>query len=168
MKEYAFIPEDGEIPEEIKNTPFLKSFTSAQFEELLHFSSLVEAEKGENFVEEGQLSSRLFILLSGSLEVFKGGDSMVLIDTVGEIFGEVSAIDDRARIATVQAAEPSVCLAIDQKFLRNVMPQEENPTLYMDLYESISKVLAGRLAKTTDKIIALRAEIKELKSGVVK
>lgn len=63
---------------------------------------------GETLVREGESGGGLWILVSGALQVRKGG---VLVNTVirpGAVIGEVSVLLNTAYSATVEAAEPSV------------------------------------------------------------
>ena len=160
MKEYAYIHQEGTLPQEIENSPFLASFADNHRDELLHISSLVEADPGDEIISEGADTSRIFILLSGEIEIRKNGKSITTMGKVGEIFGEIAAVDGEARSASVVAVTTAVCLAVDQRFLRDIKPLEEDPSFYAALYEAIAKILATRLKSASEEIARLEAVVK--------
>lgn len=76
----------------------------------------VRYEADEVVFAEGGAGDRLFILMSGSVDVWKdyGADRADRITVLGpgQLFGELALIDDFARSASVVAREPSRMLAI--------------------------------------------------------
>lgn len=63
---------------------------------------------GDTVVQEGGAASAIWVLVSGALQVRKGG---VLVNTItrpGALIGEVSVLLGAASSATVEATEPSV------------------------------------------------------------
>jgi len=159
MKEFAYIHEEGApLQESIENTAFLKSFEPEHRDDLLASSCLLECETGDEIIADGEAETRIFILLAGSVEVIKGGKKVAEFSQVGEIFGEMAAIDDSARSASVKALEKTFCLAVDQKFLVDLMPREENPSFYAALYEAIARILASRLKAASADITRLEGK----------
>jgi hypothetical protein len=60
----------------------------------------------ERIIEEGSKGTSAYVILSGSVEVFKkSGEKEVSLGTLGEgqVFGEMGLIEDHARSATVKA-----------------------------------------------------------------
>lgn len=60
----------------------------------------------ERIIEEGQKGTSAYVILSGTVEVFKkSGDKEVSLGTLGEgqVFGEMGLIEDHPRSATVKA-----------------------------------------------------------------
>lgn len=156
MKEFAYIHEDAEpLQESIAQTPFLQSFSPEYRDDLLCASSLLECEEADEIIAEGEIETRIFILLAGSVSVMKEGQKVAEFTQIGEVFGEMAAIDDSARSASVIAAEKTFCLAVDQKFLKDLMPREENPAFYASLYEAIARILAMRLKSASTEIAKL-------------
>lgn len=163
MKEYAFIHEHGKVPPSLRTLPFLGSFNDDQLDDVLNSSSYINCEAGDTIIEEGTFDSRIYILLSGAVNVCKDGKVLATIERIGEVFGEIAVVNEDRRSASVVAAKPSVCIAIDQKFLQDVKPREEDPAFYAVLYEYIARVTAARLLATSRRLTELELEVRELK-----
>lgn len=165
MKEYAFIHEHGQVPESLRAYPFLGSFDEDQLDDVLNASSYINCEVGDTIIKEGTIDSRIYILLSGVVEVKKKGKVLGRIDHPGEVFGELALVNEDKRSASVVAATPAVCLAIDQKFLQDVKPREEYPSFYAALYEYIAHVTFSRLQVASRRIAELEEELRTLKAA---
>ncbi|MDF1816186.1 MAG: cyclic nucleotide-binding domain-containing protein [Verrucomicrobiales bacterium] len=170
MQEYAYIHDEDNVPETFREMPFLESFSKDHLDQVLHASAIIECESGDVIIKEGDEASRIYILIGGSVVVVKGEDEIVVMDTVGDIFGELAALDDEVRSASVVAKGKAFCLAVDQKFLEHVMPKESNPEFYASLYEFIAKLTTKRLKATSaylaqvdEELRSLKRELKELK-----
>jgi CRP-like cAMP-binding protein len=69
--------------------------------------------RGDVILREADTSMSLYIVLAGSVHVVRRGadGAQVLLDRMGELsfFGEMGLIDDRPRVSSVVALEPTVC-----------------------------------------------------------
>lgn len=164
MKEFAFIHEHGQVPESLRDMPFLESFNDTQLDDVLNSSSYIQCEEGDTIIKEGTVDSRIYILLSGEVNVCKDGKALVTMKRPGEVFGEIAVVNDDRRSASVVAAKASVCLAVDQKFLQDIKPREEDPAFYAALYEFIARVTAGRLQATSRRLAELELQVKALEA----
>lgn len=163
MKEFAYIHDEGNVPDTLRSVPFLESFSESHLNDVLHSSAIVECDPGDVIIEEGEDASRIFILLAGEVDVVKEGDVLVTMSTIGDIFGELAALEDETRSASVRARSKAFCLAVDQRFLEYAKPKEENPSFYAALYEFIAKLTAKRLKATSEVLSRLDKELRELK-----
>lgn len=170
MQEYAYIHDEDNVPETFHKMPFLESFSKEHLDQVLHACTIIECEEGDVIIQEGDDASRIFILIGGSIAVKKGDDEIVVMDSVGDLFGELAALDHEVRSASVVAKGKSFCLAVDQKFLEHLMPKKRNPEFYASLYEFIAKLTTKRLKATSAYLAridherrSLKAELDELK-----
>lgn len=163
MKEYAYIHEDGTLPTELKTVPFLNSFNEEQLDDLLTSSNIIQAEPGDVIIREGTIDSRIYILLSGELEVRVGEKRVAAISRSGEVFGELALVNQDKRVASVVAAKPSFCLAVDQKFLQDIHPREEDPAFHAALYEFVARLIAKKLDATSRRLAEVEKELRALK-----
>jgi CRP-like cAMP-binding protein len=159
MKEFAYIHEEGTLPAPLDRIPFFESFPDGHLNDILYSSYFIQADPADAIIEEGQEDSRIFILLKGALQVKKAGETIATIEKAGEIFGELAAVSDEKRSASVVASESTLCLVIDLKFLQDIKTEEENPGYYAALYGFISRVLAARLKAATEQIAKLEQEL---------
>lgn len=153
------------MPDELRQIPFLESFSEEHLNAVLDASAVLECEPGDAVVTEGADATRIFILLTGELEVIKDGDTLTTLSSIGDIFGELAALEDETRSASVLAKSKAFCLAVDQKFLEHMMPKDENPSFYAALYEFIAKLLARRLSATSQYLACVDKELRELKKA---
>jgi CRP-like cAMP-binding protein len=163
VQEYAYIHDEENIPETFQEMPFLESFSKEHLDQVLHASAIIECEPGDVIIKEGDVASRIFILIGGSVVVVKGKDEIVVMDSVGDIFGELAALDDEIRSASVVAKGDAICLAVDQKFLEHLMPKESSPEFYASLYEFIAKLTTKRLKATSAYLAQVDEELRAVK-----
>ncbi len=163
MKEFAYIHEEGTLPEPLDRIPFFKSFQGRHLNDILYSSYFIQADVGDEVIRDGQEDSRIFVLLTGALDVVKNGETLAKLDAAGEIFGELAAVTDERRTASVIARTNTLCLVIDQQFLREIKTEEDNASYYAALYGFISRVLAQRLTKASSLISRLEKELEESK-----
>jgi CRP/FNR family cyclic AMP-dependent transcriptional regulator len=165
MKEFAYIHEEGKLPDLLANIPFFEQFTAGHLNDILYSSYFLQCDPGDRIIEEGQEDQRIFILLTGELEVIKDGEPVGSITKNGEIFGEVAVVSGNPRIATVQARTPALCLVIDQQFLHELKPEESNAGYYAALYGFLSRVMAVRLQSVSARLAEVERELEILKAA---
>lgn len=165
MQEYAYIHDEDDIPAPLLEVPFLEAFSKEHLDQVLHAAAFIECEPDDTIIAEGDEASRIFILLAGEVAVEKGGRQLVRMSQPGDIFGELAALEDEVRSASVVALKDSFCLAIDQKFLQHVLPKEDNPAFYSCLYEFIAKLTTKRLKATSDYLAKLDEEVRRLREN---
>src|SRR5690606_36714570 len=85
-KEFAYIHEEGTLPEPLEGIPFFESFQSRHLNDILYSSYFIQADPGDVIIREGQEDSRIFILLAGRLSFEKNGEPLATFETAGELF----------------------------------------------------------------------------------
>ncbi len=153
------------MPDELRQIPFLESFSEDHLKDVLNASAVLVCEPGDSVISEGADATRIFILLTGELEVVKDGDTLTVLSSIGDIFGELAVLEDETRSATVMARTKAICLAVDQKFLEHMLPKAENASFYASLYEFITKLLARRLVATSEYLATVDKELRAIKSA---
>ncbi|HEY6879086.1 MAG TPA: cyclic nucleotide-binding domain-containing protein [Polyangiales bacterium] len=114
------------------------------------------AEPGSVVVSEGELSTEMFVVIGGELEVVKraldGSQVRVAMLGPGDWFGEMAILDVQPRSASVRALAPSLLLSMsaDQvdRLLYRVSPKD-----YSLLVMNIARELSRRL-RVADGILA--------------
>jgi CRP/FNR family cyclic AMP-dependent transcriptional regulator len=164
MKEFAYIHEEGKLPDLLANIPFFGSFTAGHLNDILYSSYFVQCDPGDRIIEQGQQDQRIFILLRGELDVLKDGEPVASITESGEVFGEVAVVSGERRSATVVARKLTLCLVIDQQFLQELKPEKTNASYYAALYGFLSRILAARLQTTAARLAEVEHELEEVRS----
>lgn len=165
MKEFAYIHDGRQAPSPLRVVPALASFSDDQLDDVLNSSSLLQCEPGDCIIQEGSIDSRIYVLLSGELEVRVGGKKVAAITRIGEVFGELALVNQDKRLASVIAATKSVCLAVDQKFLQDIHPREQDPDFHASLYEFVARLMMRKLEATSKRLAELEKELKLLRES---
>jgi CRP-like cAMP-binding protein len=165
MKEFAYIHDGTQSPSSLRAVPALSSFTTEQLDEVLNSSSLLQCEPGDHIIREGSIDSRIYVLLSGDLEVRVGERRVAMISRPGEVFGELALVNQDKRLASVVAASRAVCLAVDQKFLQDIHPRESDPDFHAALYEFVARLVVRKLEATSRRLAEVEKELRLLRES---
>jgi len=95
-------------------------------------------KKGATIIHEGTTGSYAYLILSGSVEVSKkvGEEKLVLSRLVkGNIFGEMSLVDDKPRSATIVALEDTQVRVITRDRFEAML--EQNPRAVIPLLKQV-------------------------------
>lgn len=101
-------------------------------------SDTMRFKAGATIIHEGTAGADAYLIVSGSVEVFKhvGGEKLVLSRLVkGSIFGEMSLVDDKPRSATVVALEDTELRVITRERFESMM--EKNPRSVIPLLKQV-------------------------------
>jgi CRP-like cAMP-binding protein len=99
--------------------------------------------------------------VSGKVRVMKSGKELVVMQRIGDIFGEMGVIDGSVRSASVYAIDETVCLATDINLLNQKADDRRYDFRYI-IFRGFAEILAHRLRETSDELIHAREEIEKL------
>ena len=110
----------------------------------------VSFKSGQVMLPEGERLGRLYVLISGQVEIVREKTPVTLVDEPGSIFGEMSVLLDMPHSATVRALGPVKVYEIPDAltFL------DKRP----DFSLQISTMLARRLYYTTSYLVDLQQQ----------
>jgi len=165
MKEYRYVYQPGKLPRAFRMSPLVMSLDEKYLKAMLASSRIREYEAEEEILTEGESHSWIYILLSGRTRVVKQGEEVAVIDRVGDMFGEGAIIGDLAKTASVVAASRTVCLAFDSSSLDS-LDEEEKDACYLAIFRLFVKIVADRLAKTTEDLAHAETELAKLRRAV--
>ena len=98
-------------------------------------------EAGEIVIKEGERDRRLFILISGKVNIFKsyGTQKEKLVRTLEppSYFGEIALLDDLARSATVVAPTQVDAICLDHLDLHQEI--QNNPSIAIELLKTLNR-----------------------------
>lgn len=126
-------------------TAFGDLLTAEEKQTLIDYGTIHSAVIGETLCKQGESDRRVFIIVMGEVEVSEGNNENPLVIAHlkrGEIFGEISAMFDSARISNVRATKPSVLLIIPGESFEKVI------TGRSELYSAILERYKNRLSET--------------------
>ena len=95
----------------LARVPLFAGISSESMARLAEATGEQDFGAGQFIVRQGQVGTGLYVVLSGSVKVVRGADELARLGG-GDFFGELSVIDQQPRNASVQAVEPTACLAL--------------------------------------------------------
>ncbi len=144
-------PQDhGRHAELLAEVPLFERLEHAVREDLAGRLDLVHCEAGDTLFRHGDPGDALFLVHSGTVEIWIKNDTgeRMLLETAGrgEFFGEVSLLDEGPRTATAQAIEPTELLRLDRDDLRDFL--QAHPSSALDMLS----IMGRRLRVTGEKL----------------
>jgi CRP-like cAMP-binding protein len=156
-----YLKENSDIIQKLRQIPVLESFEEKDLQELLRLAKIWKFEPGELILTEGTHNTWLFYLVSGKVRVMKSGKELVVMQRIGDIFGEMGVIDGSVRSASVYAIDETVCLATDINLLNQKADDHRYDFRYI-IFRGFAEILAHRLKETSDELFHAREEIEKL------
>lgn len=137
----------------LENITFFKGLKVSEFTELAGIMKEINYKKNSIIIHQGDLSRSLFIVLHGRLKVFatddEGNQTIFTFLTNGDIFGELSLLDDAPRSATVYSLEDCTLLSLDHAKFKDFI--DSHPGACWPLFKS----LTSRIRTMDDTICSL-------------
>ncbi len=126
-------------------------------------SKLVVYQPKETVIQEGVFDSWIFWVIQGEFAVFKNNVLIAVFNEPGDVFGEMSSIDEDSRSATVIAREKSICLSIDMSVLDSI----QNETIREKIRTGIYRLKSERLNQTTAKLVTEKKRLAEQQKQIL-
>ncbi len=161
MKMLVAAERKEKLKEVIKHIDVLREinlFSSLSDDDLLDLGTLLEFQHydwGYFVTHSGEIGNRLYVIVSGKVEVLDDDGTVIAEMGIGDVFGELSLLSGERMVTNIQAAEPCVIATLNKKNFRHVLIRY--PALQSFLY----KLFVERITQLNEK----RAE--ELSSGMV-
>jgi CRP-like cAMP-binding protein len=125
-------------------------------------------QRGEIIIREGDHDRRLFIIISGEVDVIKdlGGKNEKKMGIMGpySYFGEMALIDDMVRSASVVARGETHLLSLDHLNLRKEI--DKYPALAVELLQMLSRrirAIEKNLMNTLGTLLPLCSQCKKIR-----
>ncbi|MDM8515677.1 DUF4388 domain-containing protein [Desulfobacterales bacterium HSG16] len=118
-----------------------KSLSNSELKELVSFLRIEQYDDSDTVLRKGEPGRRLFIVVSGKVEVVSDDGMTIAFMGGGEVFGEMSLLSGDPVGATIKVVEPTSVLYIDSNNFKQVL--NEIPTLQLNF----TRLLARRMAE---------------------
>ncbi len=133
----------------------LKTLPPDLADRLRSISTVIQARHGRTIVSLGESSSHVFLVLQGRVQVTLislNGREVILSDlTEGSFFGELAAIDEEPRSASVVALSNCILACIPAQAFRAAITETPSAALWM------ARRLAAQVRELTEKVFELNA-----------
>ena len=134
-------------PDQLRRYSLFGGLIDSQLERLISRIQIHEAAAGEDIVREGDKGDRLYCLVSGEVEVRRGGHAIARLPA-GQTIGEMELIDMQPRSATVTALSPCVLYGLS---LRDILAlQREDLPAFTLVVMNLARDLSRRLRRMGD------------------
>lgn len=164
MIESEYLKDNQATIQKLRLMPTLDLFDEKSLVGALQLSKIRKYEPGELILEEESFDNWIYFLISGKVKIEKAGKELNVLESVGDVFGEMGVIDGSARSASVHAVDETVCLAVDASYIDRLAGKDKVAFGFI-LYRVFAENLANRLRATSDKLIRAQEEISRLKNA---
>ena len=144
----------------LKQIPLFKYFSVRELTRVLSLSQQENLQKGAELIKEGQTGTQIFIILWGSVAISKGGQQLAT-RTKGDIFGEMSILDNAPRSASATALEATTILIIQQKELFDLLRRESQ--IAVKFLWALSQSLNQTLRATSEQLAMVKADLESIR-----
>ena len=130
------------ISEELNNFSIFKTLSDHDVKEIVSFFKIQNFKKGQIILRKGDRGEKLFIILSGEVEII--GDYGIAIARLGrgEIFGEMSLLTGNPISTKVKVVEDTKTMCMSGNYFRMVLNRFSPLQMYF------TRLLVRRLAKS--------------------
>ncbi len=104
----------------LATSPLFKPFDNQQQMELVRRFEGIDIAPGTTIIRENEVGQGLFLILLGEVEVSRHGAPVARL-RAGDLFGEMSLLDDSPTTATVQAVAPTSILFLGRDYFRRLV-----------------------------------------------
>lgn len=140
-----------------KRIPIFKGLTPEEISSILHEGRSSSFQQGKTIFHKGQLGRSLFVVFSGSVEIFDG-DHKIATCRLGDAFGEMSVLDHRPHSATAVAATNVRLFTLDEDQINSMLEQRVAVRFLLNIIH----VLSGHLADTNSQLSKLEHTLRSM------
>ena len=140
----------------LREVKLLRNLTDSELMELANTGEAQQYEAHTNIVIEGELSWGVYLIIRGTVGIYKNNKLTGDVFDVGQLqsgafFGEMSLIDDNPRSATVRAAVDCILFHISKEsFMDYLNRSVDRKTRF---YETCVQDLVGRLRELDENFV---------------
>lgn len=158
MVDSEFINDNRSILESMKKIPIMKSFDEPELQHLLNLSEVMNFNAGDRILKEGGYDGRIYYLISGKVRIVKRAKTLIDLQRIGDVFGEMGFLEGKASSASVYAVDGVSCLAINVSDIERFSGKSKFAVRYI-IYREFAEILAGRLRQTTEELARAKTKL---------
>lgn len=139
----------------LRKIPLFRHLSYKELVKVLNQTAQRSYGAGEVIIEEQSSGEEFYVILSGEVEVTKGGRALTVLHP-GVHFGEMALVDRSPRSATVRARKATRLMSLSRKSFYQIVRSE--PVLSSKLLWSFVQVLSHRLRATNEALSDARSD----------
>lgn len=129
----------------VAKVPLFNQLSATQIADVMKILRAQKVEKGAVIVRRGEPAHSMYLIVDGEVEIRLRHRHVRL--SAGDFFGEIAALRQSRRSATVQALTPTRLLALDASDLHSLMDRE--PQIASRIWEAAQARLGSELERTS-------------------
>lgn len=145
---------DMDKKEILRNVGFFSTLEEKDLLLIADISKEVNYEQGTTIFKEGEKAGSLFIVIDGTVKIYKDADfenkKVLASFSKMDVFGELSVFDELPRSATAVSSLNTKCLVINSCDLNKLM--SENQEFTVRLLKQVIKTVSSRIRITNEKL----------------
>jgi len=122
----------------ISGVPLFAGLSKKELAQVASIADEIDFTAGKTLIREGEPGREFFILLDGSAEVTRKGESLAT-HRGGAFFGEIALMCDVPRVATVTTTSPTRALVITDREFRSLA--KRTPEIALKVLEAAGERL---------------------------
>jgi voltage-gated potassium channel len=134
----------------VARIPLFSQLSAAQVADVIKILRAQKVDKGAIIARRGEPAHSMYLIVDGEVEIRLRHRHVKL--GAGHFFGEIAALRQSKRSATVQALQPTRLLALDASDLHGLMDRE--PQIASRIWEAARARAGSEMDKTSNDLIA--------------
>jgi voltage-gated potassium channel len=134
----------------VARIPLFSQLSATQVADVMKILRAQKVDKGAIIARRGEPAHSMYLIVDGEVEIRLSHKRVKL--SSGDFFGEIAALRQTRRSATVHALQPTRLLALDASDLHSLMDRE--PQIASRIWEAARARLGSELDKTSSDLIA--------------
>lgn len=151
----------AEIAAELKQFKFFRNFKDDILLQVCTMINEASFKKDEVILREGEKNTKLFIIRHGIAEILLAGEVVAILQTPGDVMGEMSVVSQNEVSSTIRASADLKCFVLDSEDFAHVHPKDKDHFQYL-IHKIYSTILCDRLVKTNEKARLFEISNREL------
>jgi CRP-like cAMP-binding protein len=151
----------AQVATELKNYKVFRNFKDEILFQICTMVNEVSFKKGDLILKEGEKNSKLFILREGIAEILLAGEVVAILQTPGDVMGEMSVVSQNEVSSTIRVSSDLKCFMLDSEDFAHVHPKDKDHFQFL-IHKIYSTILCDRLVKTNEKARLFEISNREL------
>lgn len=147
-------PSDPDTAQFLARTPLFANHSAHECSVLAQFLEQTSLAGGQVLFKQGDFGDALYVVKSGSLEIYKNdvfGPVRVAEVRPGGLVGEMALVENKPRSANVRASEDARLLVLSRASYADL--KKQHPQVATKFQDELLLLLSARLRQTTDKLV---------------
>lgn len=161
MRETDYLKDNEKVLRILKDADKFSPFSSEDILSFMEHGQLLEYDQEEEISNENKKEFFVYFLMSGAVRISREGEEIKTLRRTGEIFGDMSQVDESSLPVTVTALGKTLVLRLDSTPSGKKSSPKELALGY-SIYRLFCEVLAERLRSATEENEALKKQLAAL------